>query len=575
MEVSGMGVTGAAVTWLLDAAGVRVSYGGRPALRGIDLTVGRGEVVAVVGESGSGKSTFAHAVVGLLPPGGRIDGGTLRFDGQELTALGPRGMRALRGRDIALVPQDPMVSLNPVQRVGTQVAEVLVVHGLAGRGAARLAAVELLAQAGLPDPAVRARQYPHELSGGMRQRVLIAIALAARPKLLIADEPTSALDATVQRQILDHLDTLTRELGTAVLLITHDLGVAAERASRVVVMSQGRVVETGAAREILESPRHDYTRALVAAAPGLRPRRLVTRDREPRTPPPDLLVAESLVKDFPLPRASAGPRTVRAVDRVSFTVPAGRTVALVGESGSGKSTTARLVTRLAEPTAGRVLFEGEDLTALGRRELRPFRRRMALVHQNPYASLDPRFTAAEIVAEPLRIFGVGGRRSRRERARELLARVALPPALHDRRPARLSGGQRQRVAIARALALEPALVVCDEPVSGLDVSVQAQVLELLAALQAELNVSYLFISHDLAVVRQIADHVVVMKDGTVAEAGETGPLFAEPRHDYTRALLAAVPGQRARPVAPAGDTARVADRARAEDVDHAGERTPS
>ncbi|SHN29392.1 dipeptide ABC transporter ATP-binding protein [Actinacidiphila paucisporea] len=533
------------------AVDYRLRRGRLAAVRGVSLSVAAGETVAVVGESGSGKSTTAHAVLGLLPEAARIGGGRITFDGRELTGLGERRRRALRGRDIALVPQDPGTALNPVWRVGRQVAEALTVHGLADRRSAPAAALRLLADAGVPDPERRAHQYPHELSGGLRQRVLIAIAIAARPRLIVADEPTSALDVIVQRQILDHFGELTRASGAGVLLITHDLGVAAERADRIVVMAHGEVVEEGPAETVVSAPTHPYTRQLIAAAPSFATSRrpVAVRDRTPapdgakRADTPVAARAVELVKDFRLPRTA---EALRAVDGVSFDVPRGETYALVGESGSGKSTVARLLLRLAEPTAGRVHIGGADVTDLHGRALRPLRRRAQLVYQNPYESLNPRMTVARIVQDPLAAHGVGTRRERAARAAELVDLVALPAAVLGRRPAELSGGQRQRVAIARALALGPDLLVCDEPVSALDVSVQAQILDLLADLQQRLGLSYLFISHDLAVVRQIAHHVGVMLRGRLVESGPADEVLGCPSHPYTQALLAAVPG------APAG-----------------------
>ncbi|MDQ0772222.1 peptide/nickel transport system ATP-binding protein [Streptomyces aurantiacus] len=565
---------------LLEVRGLSVSYRTRGgivrAVRGVDLDVRPGEVTAVVGESGSGKSTTAHAVIRLLAANGGIDAGTVRFGRHDLTSLTERELRTVRGAGIGLVPQDPSVSLNPVKRIGEQVAEVLRIHRLATRRSAPLDAIAVLDQAGLPDAATRARQYPHELSGGMRQRALIAIAIAAKPKLIIADEPTSALDVTVQRVILDHLQHLVEEAGTSVLLVTHDLGVAADRAHRIVVMSQGRVVETGPTRDILENPQHEYTRRLLAGAPSLTTARFRARIASPpvaETPAADaqaagtravdaqaadprvvgeaaapLVELRGVVKEFRLPRTAGSARTLRAVDDVSLTVHRGRTLALVGESGSGKSTTARLALRLTDPTAGHIIFDGADVTTARGTQARQLRRRAQLIYQNPYASLDPRFSIGEVISEPLRAFKVGDRASRLVRARDLLGRVALPASVLDRRPAELSGGQRQRVAIARALALSPDLVVCDEPVSALDVSVQGQVLELLAELQADTGVAYLFISHDLAVVRQIAHRVAVMKAGRIVETGTAEDLFTRPGHDYTRELLAAIPGGRHRDV---------------------------
>lgn len=548
---------------LLSIRDLAVSYGNGAieAVRGISLDVQPGEIVAVVGESGSGKSTMAHALIGLLPRGGHITGGEILFGGKDIAGWGERAMQAIRGSALGLIPQDPGVSLNPVRPVGDQVAEALTIHRLAKGSAARERAIELLGEAGLPQPASRARQYPHQLSGGMQQRVLIAIALACRPRLVIADEPTSALDVTVQRHILDHIQALSTEDGIAVLLITHDLGVAADRAKRIIVMSEGQIVETGTARDVLSDPQHEYTRQLVAAAPSLRTTRTVMSvasaapvaanapaERTRCGTSAALVELRSVSKVFALPRTADGPSQLVAVDDLSLVIPRGRSMGLVGESGSGKSTTARLVMQLERPTSGQIVFDGVDTTALGRRELRALRRRIQMVYQNPYASLDPRFTIREIIGEPIRAFGVGTKVERAATVRTLMERVALPTTYSDRRARELSGGQRQRVAIARALSLQPDLVVCDEPVSALDVSVQAQILELLGELRAEFGLSYLFISHDLAVVRQLCESVAVMRSGVLVEVGDTQRVFDDPQHEYTRELLAAIPGQRITPL---------------------------
>ncbi|RSN14441.1 glutathione ABC transporter ATP-binding protein [Nonomuraea sp. WAC 01424] len=509
---------------LLDVRDLAVSYDGRPAVRGVSFTVEPGEVVAVVGESGSGKTTTAHSIIGLLPRNASLDGGRVLLGENDLATWSPRRMESVRGAQIGLVPQDPSNSLDPVKTVGAQIAEVLRIHKRGDRAAMRRRVVELLTRVGLPDPETRARQYPHELSGGMRQRVLIAIAVALEPRLIIADEPTSALDVTVQRRILDLIDDLRAEFGTAVLLVTHDLGVAASRSDRLVVMKDGRVEEQGPTREILAAPAAAYTGRLLRDAPALSARPF----REPVAAEPAIVVRD-LVKEF-----RSGPRAFRAVDGVSFEVPRGTTHALVGESGSGKTTTARMVVRFAEPTSGTV-------TVAGAPEGRGFRRHVQLVHQNPYGSLDPRQAVADIVEEPLRNFRFGDRAARRARARELLDRVALPEDVSSRRPRELSGGQRQRVAIARALAAGPEVLVLDEAVSALDVTVQAQILELLEQLQRDLGLTYLFISHDLAVVRQISHTVSVMNKGRIVESGSTRRVFTDPADDYTRELLAAIP----------------------------------
>ncbi|NRI66806.1 ABC transporter ATP-binding protein [Rhodococcus sp. MS16] len=521
---------------LLSVTDLQISYGAAPAVRGVSFTVGRGEVVAVVGESGSGKSTTAHAILGLLSGSGHVTGGNVEFEGERIDDYSDRAWQKIRGARIGLVPQDPTTSLNPVTRIGDQVAEVLRIHGLADRRKARFDAIEVLERAGIDRPEIRARQYPHELSGGMRQRVLIGIALVANPALIIADEPTSALDVTVQRRILDHLDERIAESGAAVLLITHDLGVAADRADRILVMHDGRIVESGPTETILGNPRHDYTKKLLSSAPSLSSGSV---DRPVRAQTTPLLTLAGITKRFTVGRGSA----ITAVNDVSLTVPRGQTVSLVGESGSGKSTTARIAVRLEQADSGTITFDGADISRVKGSDLRELRRKIQLVYQNPYASLDPKLSIVDIVAEPLRAFKVGTRIQQQARAAELLDQVALPGQFGSRRPAELSGGQRQRVAIARALALKPDLLVLDEPVSALDVSVQAQILALLDELQRELGLTYLFISHDLAVVRQISDIVGVMQSGQLVEIGTTAEIFDNPRHDYTRTLLGAIPGR--------------------------------
>jgi peptide/nickel transport system ATP-binding protein len=521
---------------LLSVTDLQISYGDTPAVTGVSFTVGRGEVVAVVGESGSGKSTTAHAILGLLSGSGHVTGGGVEFEGERIDEYSDRAWQKIRGARIGLVPQDPTTSLNPVTRIGDQVAEVLRIHGLADRRKARLDAIEVLERAGIDRPEIRARQYPHELSGGMRQRVLIGIALVANPALIIADEPTSALDVTVQRRILDHLDERIAESGSAVLLITHDLGVAADRADRILVMQGGRIVESGRTAEILENPQHEYTRKLLSAAPSLSSGPIDRPVRQDTTP---LLTLSGITKRFNVGRGSS----ITAVNDVSLTVPRGQTVSLVGESGSGKSTTARIAVRFEQADAGTITFDGRDITRVKGSDLRELRRKIQLVYQNPYASLDPKLSIVDIVAEPLRAFKVGSRIEQQARAAELLDQVALPGQFGSRKPAELSGGQWQRVAIARALALKPDLLVLDEPVSALDVSVQAQILALLDDLQRELGLTYLFISHDLAVVRQISDIVGVMQSGQLVEIGTTTEIFDNPRHDYTRTLLGAIPGR--------------------------------
>jgi len=525
------------------------------AVRNAHLTVMPGETVAIVGESGSGKSTSALAAIGLLPGNGRVAGGEILFDGEDIAHASEKRMIELRGNSIGMVPQDPMSNLNPVWKIGFQVKETLKANGLPS-GPEDVAKV--LSEAGLPDAARRAKQYPHEFSGGMRQRALIAIGLSCQPRLLIADEPTSALDVTVQRQILDHLDKMTSELGTAVLLITHDLGLAAERADKVVVMYKGQVVESGPSLELLRNPRHPYTKRLVASAPSLASRRIQVAKEQgieseellaPSEPvavekalPEEVLRVENLTKVFKL-RGGIGKTTdFTAVDSVSFAVKRGTTTAIVGESGSGKSTVAQMVLNLLEPTSGKIIFDGVDTSTLNSRDLFKFRRRVQPIFQDPYGSLDPMYNIFRTIEEPLRTHKIGTKASREKKVRELLDQVALPQSTMRRYPNELSGGQRQRIAIARALALDPEVIICDEAVSALDVLVQSQVLNLLAELQDNLGLTYLFITHDLAVVRQIADHVCVMEKGKLVETGSTDDVFDNPRQAYTRALLDAIPG---------------------------------
>ncbi|MBF6318205.1 ABC transporter ATP-binding protein [Nocardia cyriacigeorgica] len=524
---------------LLRIEHLRVRYrtgdGPVTALDGVSLTVRSGEVVALVGESGSGKSTLAHAVIGLLGETADIAYGTVTFAGQPVDYGSEHALRRLRGLQVGFVPQDPGLSLNPVRRIGDQVAEALGVHRLDDRRGALERATALLAEVGLDRPQLRATQYPHELSGGQRQRVLIAIALACGPDLIIADEPTSALDATVARRVLDRLAERIAARGTAVLLITHDLAMAAERADRLVVLRNGAIVESGRTAEVLGNPQHLYTRRLLAAAPALAADQVVRPATVLDGGP--LLTVREVHKLF---RAGAG-STVTAVAGVGFELGRGETLALVGESGSGKSTTARIAVRLTDPDRGEVVFDGEPLTRARAGQLRALRRRFQIVYQNPYSSLDPRLRVGSVIEEPLRAYGIGNRKARAQRVAELLEQVALPAGYARRRPAELSGGQRQRVAIARALALRPELLVLDEPVSALDASVQAQILELLDDLQRQLRLSYLFISHDLAVVRRISDRVAVMRYGRIVETGTTADIFDNPQHDYTRELLAAIP----------------------------------
>jgi peptide/nickel transport system ATP-binding protein len=514
---------------LLDVQGLHVAFGANAVVHGVDLQVAPGECLALVGASGSGKSATARALLGLAGPTARVSAERLQIGGRDARGLDDRGWRALRGRAVGLVLQDALTALDPLRTVEAEVAEPLRLHGgVRGRAARRARVLELLDAVGIPDPEQRLRQHPHALSGGLRQRVLIASALAADPPLLIADEPTTALDVTVQRQVLELLGEL-KAGGRGLLLISHDLAVVAQIADRIAVMDHGVVVEERAADDLITAPEHPVTRALLNAIPRGRRRdtREVVRESE-RSP---LLSVRSVSKAY---------KQRRAVDGVSLELRAGETLGVVGESGSGKSTVARIVLGLLAPDAGDVLLRGAPWSALPEKRRRALRGVIQHVPQDPLSALDPRLSVRASLAEALRARRLSDRR-RDAVLGGLLAEVGLGAELLDRRPGQLSGGQRQRVAIARALAPEPAALVCDEPVSALDVRTQAQILALLARLQAERGLAILLISHDLAVVREVCDRVVVLKDGVVVEAGDVEDVFAAPEQPYTRALLAATP----------------------------------
>ncbi|TAJ37141.1 MAG: ABC transporter ATP-binding protein [Reyranella sp.] len=523
---------------LLEVKNLSVNFGiGEDpvrAVRGVSFTIDRGETVALVGESGSGKSVTALSVLQLLPyPSASHPTGSIRFQGHELVGASTRDLLQVRGNRISMIFQEPMTSLNPLHTIEQQVNEVLILHKRLSREAARKRTLELLEQVGIPEAAKRLDAYPHQLSGGQRQRVMIAMALANEPDLLIADEPTTALDVTIQAQILKLLKNLQATYGMALLFITHDLGIVRKVADRVCVMTQGRIVEQGPVAQVFDDPQHSYTQHLLSAEPKGRP--------APADPAaPEILRLDELKVHFPIKRGVLR-RTVgyvKAVDGVSIALREGHTIGLVGESGSGKTTLGLALLRL-EQSQGGIRFDGRDLQALGQRELRPLRREMQIVFQDPFSSLSPRMSVGEIVGEGLEVHRIGTKEERTALIDKALREVGLDPAARDRYPHEFSGGQRQRIAIARALVLKPRMIVLDEPTSALDMSVQAQIVDLLRDLQQRHKLAYLFISHDLKVVRALADEVVVLRHGRVVERGPAGQIFEAPQDPYTRALIAA------------------------------------
>jgi peptide/nickel transport system ATP-binding protein len=553
---------------LLEVRDLRVSFridkkNSFEAVKGISFSLPKNATVALVGESGSGKSVSSLAVMGLLPQDTTLihEGSSIRFDGRELLGQSIEARRKLCGKDIAMIFQEPMSSLNPVFTVGFQIGEVLRQHLGMDKRQARARTLELLEEVGIPDPANKIDAYPSQMSGGQQQRVMIAMAIACEPRLLIADEPTTALDVTIQKQIMELIARLQKKHQMAVLFITHDLGLVGEIADRVIVMRHGEVREEGDAAQVLGQPRDAYTRALLHCRPRLdeRPVRLPVIDdvlggryapgtvlpqRSRGYAPADdnLLVVEGLQKSFYLREGLFGKREFQAVKDVSFTLPRGKTLGVVGESGSGKTTVGLTLLRLHRATGGSAMFEGRDLLAMSDREYQAYKRRIQIIFQNPYASLNPRFTVGQILLEPMRIHRIGANDAERiEHAHYLLQRVGLPAQAFHRYPHEFSGGQRQRIAIARCLTMKPEILVCDESVSALDVSVQAQVLNLLQDLQDEYKMSYIFISHDLSVVKYISDRVMVMHHGSVVEMADSDELYRNPQHPYTQALLAAIP----------------------------------
>jgi len=506
------------------------------AVRGVGLEVAAGEIVCLVGESGSGKSVIAHATMGLLPRALAVTGGSIRLAGEELVGAPEKRLEALRCTRMAMIFQEPMTALNPVMRCGDQVDEVLRRHSPFDAAARRAKVLGVLADVRLPEPERVAASYPHQLSGGQRQRIMIAMALVLEPKLLIADEPTTALDVTTQAQILALVRELMREHGTGVLFITHDFGVVAEIADRVAVLKAGELCEVGAADEVLRAPKHDYTKMLIASVPSMTPRHRGAVDAPP------LLETRGLAKTYVQGGWLGRRREVNAAEGVDVSIRRGETLGIVGESGSGKSTVARCIARLVDPSSGAIVVDGVDIATMPRRRLREMRRDVQVVFQDPYRSLNPRRTVGDSIVEGPMNFGLP-RADADARARSLMELVRLDPGALGRYPHEFSGGQRQRICIARALAMEPKLLVADEPVSALDVSVQAQVLALLDEIRARLALTMLFITHDLRVAAQVCDRIAVMQAGRVVEEGPIAEVYAHPRHAYTRALIAAAPGR--------------------------------
>jgi peptide/nickel transport system ATP-binding protein len=525
---------------LLSVEGLSVSYGGTTVVRDVGFTLERGKSLALIGESGSGKSTVAKSILRLLPAGESAVGGSVSLDGRELFGLPERQFRPLRGRLLGYIPQDPSSALNPVRTIGSQAHEAAALTGESDARVRRRDILSVFERVGLPDPERVYASYPHQLSGGMLQRVLIGLTVLPRPALIVADEPTSALDVTIQKLILDLLSELRRDLGISLLLITHDLAVAAERTDSIVVLKNGVVEESGSSSQVFSTPTSEYARQLHADVPALNPDRYrIQRGAASGTTP--VVASPAVEVHAATKRFRAGDVDVTALDGVSFTVARGTTHALVGESGSGKTTAVRLLLGLEQPDAGRIEVAGTQVHGQTSVGLRGLRRHLQLVYQNPFTSLDPTWRVSKIVREPLDRFHVGERADRARLVERTIEEVGLPASVLSRRPGQLSGGQRQRVAIARALIVRPDVLVLDEPTSALDVSVQAGILELLSRLQREHGLSYLLVSHDLALVRQLADTVTVLQRGKVVESGTVDRIFARPEHAYTRALLAAIP----------------------------------